>query len=110
MRGKRVRKEGDDGAFGRSRLAGFGRRAFLSGTAAALGAACEPSHPEGREIVPLWFTYGGKNREVLEALVRRFNASQDRDYVRPVYQGDYFEGLAKLRTALAAGAAPPLSH
>lgn len=111
MRGKRVRKEApDDGAFGRPRLAGFGRRAFLYGAAATFGAACDPSHPEGREIVPLWFTYGGKNREVLEALVRRFNASQDRDYVHPVYQGDYFEGLAKLRTALAAGAAPPLSH
>jgi sn-glycerol 3-phosphate transport system substrate-binding protein len=106
-----VRKEShDDGAFGGSRLAAFGRRAFLYGTAAALGAACREVYPEGREIVPLWFTYGGKNREVLEALVRRFNASQERDYVHPVYQGDYFEGLAKLRTALAAGAAPPLSH
>jgi sn-glycerol 3-phosphate transport system substrate-binding protein len=106
-----VRKEGhDDDAFDGPRLAAFGRRAFLSGTAVALGTACEPSYPEGREIIPLWFTYGGKNREVLEALVRRFNASQDRDWVRPVYQGDYFEGLAKLRTALAAGAAPPLSH
>jgi sn-glycerol 3-phosphate transport system substrate-binding protein len=30
--------------------------------------------------------------------------------VRAIFQGDYFEGLAKLRTALAAGAAPPLSH
>jgi sn-glycerol 3-phosphate transport system substrate-binding protein len=111
MQGERVRKEGpDDGAFGRSRLAAFGRRAFLSGSAALLGIGCQEPYPRGREIVPLWFTYGGKNREVLEALVRRFNASQERDYVHPVYQGDYFEGLAKLRTALAAGAAPPLSH
>jgi sn-glycerol 3-phosphate transport system substrate-binding protein len=42
--------------------------------------------------------------------VRRFNAAQNRDYVQAVYQGDYFEGLAKLRTAIAAGCAPVLSH
>jgi sn-glycerol 3-phosphate transport system substrate-binding protein len=111
MQRRRVRKEGTDlAAFGGPRLAAFGRRALLYGAAAAFGPGCEPPSPEGRELVPLWFTYGGKNREVLEALVRRFNASQTRDFVHPVYQGDYYEGLAKLRTALAAGAAPPLSH
>jgi len=60
--------------------------------------------------VRLWFNYGGANREVLEELVRRYNAAQSRDFVEAVYQGDYFEGLAKLRTAVAAGAAPALSH
>ena len=30
--------------------------------------------------------------------------------MEPVYQGDYFESLAKLRTAIAARAAPALSH
>lgn len=64
----------------------------------------------GRQSVSLWFTYGGKNRQVLEALVNRYNASQKRDFVRAVFQGDYFEGLAKLRVALAAGHAPALSH
>ena len=62
--------------------------------------------PPGRTPITLWFSYGGRNREVLEALVRRFNHGQARDYVQAVYQGDYFEGLAKLRTALAVGAAP----
>ncbi len=54
--------------------------------------------------------YGGRNRATLEALVARFNAAQHDVWVHPIFQGDYFEGLAKLRTALAAGAAPPLSH
>jgi sn-glycerol 3-phosphate transport system substrate-binding protein len=54
--------------------------------------------------------YGGRNRATLEALVDRFNAVQSDVWVHPIFQGDYFEGLAKLRTALAAGAAPPLSH
>jgi sn-glycerol 3-phosphate transport system substrate-binding protein len=61
-------------------------------------------------MVPFWFTYGGRNRATLETLVARFNGAQRDVWVRAVFQGDYYEGLAKLRTALAAGAAPPLSH
>jgi sn-glycerol 3-phosphate transport system substrate-binding protein len=65
---------------------------------------------DGRVVVTLWFSYGGKNREVLTELVARFNRSQSRVLVRATYQGDYYEALAKLRTAIAAGAAPTLSH
>lgn len=84
------------------------RRALL---AAPLGlTACpSPTRPVADEV-PLWFTYGGKNREVLESLVGRYNESHGRVRVRAVFQGDYFEGLAKLRIALAARAAPALSH
>lgn len=90
---------------------GLARRGLLLG-GASLALACDRASPlaEGRRSVDLWFTYGGKNREVLEALVQRFNASQSADFVRPVFQGDYFEGLAKLRVALAARRAPALSH
>jgi sn-glycerol 3-phosphate transport system substrate-binding protein len=63
-----------------------------------------------RQAVRLWFTYGGKNREVLEALVARYASAQTRDVVQAVFQGDYYEGLAKLRVALVARAAPALSH
>jgi len=58
----------------------------------------------------LWYTLGGRNREVFLEIVRRFHASQNDIVVEPVYQGDYFESLAKLRTAIAAKAAPALSH
>nr|MDQ2647045.1 extracellular solute-binding protein [Myxococcota bacterium] len=93
---------------------GWSRRATLAGLGLAgltgLGlAGCGSSARSGREV-PLWFTYGGRNREVLEALVSRFNQDPARVPVRPIYQGDYFEGLAKLRIALAARAAPALSH
>jgi sn-glycerol 3-phosphate transport system substrate-binding protein len=93
---------------------GWSRRATLAGLGLAgltgLGlAGCGSSARSGREV-PLWFTYGGRNREVLEALVSRFNQEPARVPVRPIYQGDYFEGLAKLRIALAARAAPALSH
>jgi len=89
------------------------RRAFLLSGAVLSGgvAGCAPSDaPPGRVVVPFWFTYGGRNRATLQTLVTRFNQAQREIWVRAVFQGDYFEGLAKLRTALAAGAAPPLSH
>ncbi len=90
------------------------RRDVLKLGAASLltSAACSPKDPleRGRTSASLWFSYGGKNRSVLEKLVTRFNESQSEYYVRPVYQGDYYEGLAKLRTAIAARVAPALSH
>lgn len=68
------------------------------------------SVPRGRSVASLWYSYGGRNRQVLNALVQRFNQSQSEHFIHAVYQGDYYEGLAKLRTALAAGVAPALSH
>src|SRR5436309_683428 len=91
--------------------------AAAAGAAAAATAAttvgCARSmgrRADGRIGVALWFSYGGKNREVLLDLVRRFNERQRDAFVHAVFQGDYFEALAKLRTALAAGAAPAVSH
>lgn len=57
-----------------------------------------------------WYGLGDLVRKVLLDLVDQFNASQARVVVKPVHQGDYFETLAKLRTAIAAGVAPALSH
>ena len=90
------------------------RRALLRAAAAAamtgaMGCRCE-GRADGRREVSLWFTYGGRNREVLERMVGRFNASQQDVFVRATFQGDYFEGLAKLRTAIVAEAAPVISH
>lgn len=91
------------------------RRAFVAGgSLAALGATAGCKHAlrddKGRVRLRLWFSLGGRNREVLLEIVKRFHASQDEIHVEPVYQGDYFESLAKLRTAIAAKAAPALSH
>ncbi len=91
------------------------RRAFtVGGSLAALGgiAGCKRAlrDDHGRVRLRLWYSLGGRNREVLLEIVRRFHASQDEVHVEPVYQGDYFESLAKLRTAIAAKAAPALTH
>ena len=78
--------------------------------AALAPAGCARRAPDGRVEASLWFAYGGNNRKVLLALVDQFHAAQDRFRIHATYQGDYFEALAKLRTALAARAAPTLTH
>ncbi|MBK8258590.1 MAG: ABC transporter substrate-binding protein [Polyangiaceae bacterium] len=83
---------------------------FAAVSGSALTQACTPVDESGRTVVSLWFAYGGKNREELLALVTDFNASQTAVRVVPTYQGDYFEALAKLRTAIGANAAPALTH
>jgi sn-glycerol 3-phosphate transport system substrate-binding protein len=87
----------------------IGRRAFVLG-ATTLGCARKARDERGRVKLRFWYTLGGRNREVLFEIVRRFHASQDEVRVEPVYQGDYYESLAKLRTAIAAKSAPALSH
>jgi sn-glycerol 3-phosphate transport system substrate-binding protein len=90
----------------------LGRRALLAGGAAALATGCRRAvrDERGRVRLRFWYTLGGRNREALLEIVRRFHASQDEVRVEAVYQGDYFESLAKLRAAIAAKAAPALSH
>jgi sn-glycerol 3-phosphate transport system substrate-binding protein len=90
-------------------LRGIG--ASFAAIAGGIGAgACASTEANGRTVVSLWFAYGGKNREELLALVERFNAMQGEVLVVPTHQGEYFEALAKLRTAIAANAAPALTH
>lgn len=74
------------------------------------GCSAEPPEARGRIQASLWYAYGGTNREVLLSLLARFHQEQDRYYIKPVFQGDYFESLAKLRAAIAARAAPALTH
>jgi len=73
-------------------------------------SSARPVHEGGRVVVTFWYAFGDLVRKVLVDAVARFNQSQSRVLVKAVHQGDYFEALAKLRTAIAAGAAPTLSH
>ena len=84
------------------------KRRRLLGAALALTAGSCAGRDE-REA-ELWFSYGGKNREVLLSLVNAFNQAHPDRRIAPIFQGDYFELLAKLRTAIAAGAAPAVTH
>jgi sn-glycerol 3-phosphate transport system substrate-binding protein len=93
------------------------RREFIVQGGWTLGCAALTVLPLGcrgrsgkREVAALWFSYGGRNRQVLEKLVDRFNRTQTDCAIKPVFQGDYYEGLAKLRLGLAAQAGPSVSH
>jgi sn-glycerol 3-phosphate transport system substrate-binding protein len=78
--------------------------------AAACRQRARPEMRDGRVVVTFWYAYGDLTRKVLLELVAQYNASQSRVVVDAVHQGDYFECLAKLRTGIAAGAEPTLSH
>src|SRR5258708_29939842 len=89
------------------------RRDLLRGAAALGLSACARRRPQrdgGRTVGSFWYAYGDLVRKVLLDLVSAYNASQSRVLVPPVHQGDYFEALAKLRTAIAPGEAPALAH
>jgi len=83
------------------------RRALLAATAGAIG--CSRPRPEPGTI-RLWFTYGGNNRKVLLGLVERYQREHPGRRVEATYQGDYFEGLVKLRTGLFVDAVPTVTH
>jgi sn-glycerol 3-phosphate transport system substrate-binding protein len=91
------------------------RRALLAAMLGALassacGRPARPLRDGSRTVVVFWYAFGDLVRKTLLDLVERYNQSQSRVLVRAVHQGDYFEALAKLRTAIVAGAAPPLAH
>jgi sn-glycerol 3-phosphate transport system substrate-binding protein len=89
------------------------RRELLRAFGALALAGCRRARPvyrDGRVVVSFWYAFGDQVRKVLLELVARYNASQERVWIDAVHQGDYFEALAKLRSALAAGTAPALSH
>jgi sn-glycerol 3-phosphate transport system substrate-binding protein len=85
-------------------------RALAASVTLGCGRPARPARRDGRIVVTFWYAYGDLVRKVLLELVARYNASQSRVVVDAVHQGDYFECLAKLRTAIAAGAAPTVSH
>ena len=84
----------------------LGRRALLAASASLVG--CSRTRPEPGTI-RLWFTYGGNNRKVLLDLVERYQEHTGMR-VEATYQGDYFEGLVKLRTGLFVDAVPTITH
>jgi sn-glycerol 3-phosphate transport system substrate-binding protein len=85
----------------------LGRRSILGG---ALSVAASSVACRGDDEAAFWFSFGGKPREVLFALIDAFHRELPEHRIKAVYQGDYFETLAKLRTAIHAGLAPALVH
>jgi sn-glycerol 3-phosphate transport system substrate-binding protein len=91
------------------RTASLGRRALGAALAAAALSGCRPRARDSGEIA-FWFSYGGNNRKVLLEMIARFHREQSAVRVVPTFQGDYFEGLVKLRTGLFVGSVPTITH
>lgn len=63
---------------------------------------------DGAEEVQFWHCMSGTNGELIEQLVKDFNASQDKVNVVATFQGTYAEAAAKAEQAIFAGNAPDI--
>ncbi len=77
----------------------------------ALGLISAVSTMDAQPVTAqFWYSFGGKNREVTEAHIKRFNESQAKYRIEGTFQGDYFQALAKIRAAAATKSAPAVFH
>ena len=76
------------------------------------GGSADSTQPSAENPITIsfWYAYGGKNREVTEALIRDFNKTHPKIKVSGTYQGDYFESLAKLRVSARTDLGPVVTH
>lgn len=58
--------------------------------------------------IDFWHSMGNKNGESLQALVDKFNTSQDKIKVNTIYQGKYEDSLTKLKTSKNSDSTPAL--
>jgi sn-glycerol 3-phosphate transport system substrate-binding protein len=85
---------------------------LLVALALLLTLGCKKEAPAQGDVteVNFWFSYGGTNREVTEAMIADFNASHPKIKIKGTFQGDYFESLAKLRVAARTSSGPVVTH
>lgn len=86
------------------------RRALALLMIAGFLGAAGPAAAQGPVVAQFWYSFGGTNREVTEAHIKRFNESQSKYKIEGTFQGDYFEALAKIRAAAATKTAPAAFH
>ena len=77
---------------------------------AALIAGVSPARAADPIVAQFWYSFGGKNREVTEAHIKKFNESQSKYRIEGTFQGDYFQALAKIRAAAVTKTAPAAFH
>ena len=94
------------------------RRIFSIGLAVLLVfsviVACskgeEPAkEKEGKTTIQFWHSLSGVNGEYMDALIKRFNESQEKVEVVGTFQGTYDETSTKLQQALSANTAPDVT-
>ena len=64
---------------------------------------------EGKTTIQFWHSLSGVNGEYMDALIKRFNESQEKVEVVGTFQGTYDETSTKLQQALSANTAPDVT-
>lgn len=73
------------------------------------GASGEGGSAEGgKTVVTFWHSMGGKNQEVLNKIVEKYNSSQDKVQVNAEFQGTYEESLPKFHSVGGTKDAPTM--
>ena len=72
------------------------------------GTETEPTEVAGTVSIDFWHSEAAANEATLQALIDRFNASQDEVEVRFLYQGNADDILLKLLSSLRSGDVPAL--
>lgn len=88
-------------------------RCFLSlALLVMLVASCgrAPEKSEGRVVIEFWHAMGSSQGRAVNTIVDSFNKSQDKYYVRAVYQGNYNALSQKLIASLYARRNPAVSQ
>lgn len=62
----------------------------------------------GKTTVTFWHSMSGENGELLQSIVDNYNNSQDQVEVVAEYQGNYYDAIAKVQTAIGAGNGPDI--
>jgi len=74
-------------------------------------APTEASAPASNKPVEIdfWYALGGRNGEIIQEMVKKFNESQKDIVVKASYQGSYYENHSKVLAAVSAGNQPDVT-
>lgn len=75
-------------------------------SASSAPSAAAPAAQSEPVTIEFWYGLGGKLGENMEALIQKFNASQQEVTVKGIVQADYTETQQKLQAAIATGQVP----
>lgn len=93
-------------------LAGCGSNQSATGSTSGAGSTEAPAAAEasGQPVeIDFWYSLGGRNGELIEGMVKKFNESQSNIKVNASYQGDYYENHSKVLAAVAANNQPDVT-
>ncbi|CAM3304565.1 ABC transporter substrate-binding protein [Brevibacillus invocatus] len=71
-------------------------------------ASAQPASDKPVEI-DFWYALGGRNGEMIQEMVKKFNETHKDIVVKAAYQGNYYENHSKVLAAVSAGNQPDVT-